>query len=229
MLDVDDFGTLLLSQRVGTKWRDVIKANDKLQKKLFLKPATLEEAKLLGTVNRENSTDPLTGHRFEDITVQNTLATHWRRGDRLKLTHNVLADMAQPKKGISSWERMYITQPPCSASLDVYVHKGARLYPEDPPEDEGYTEEEDHCFRYYEELGLKPLRHIVDVIEREAIRGGFHVDWWHSNFALEGWSPSEDSNIITQRLPDSVYDDYFEWIRWRDRRGYAGQFSVSIN
>lgn len=41
--------TLLLARRVTRKWRDVIQQSDKLQKKLFLKPATLEEALALIT------------------------------------------------------------------------------------------------------------------------------------------------------------------------------------
>ena len=45
-----DFATLLLAQRVSTAWRDFIKDNDNLQKKLFLKPATFKEAVGLGMV-----------------------------------------------------------------------------------------------------------------------------------------------------------------------------------
>ena len=46
-----DCKTLLLAQDVSAKWAQVIKGNTKLQKKLYLVPATFEEAIDLNMVN----------------------------------------------------------------------------------------------------------------------------------------------------------------------------------
>lgn len=209
LLDVDNFKTVLLAQRVSTKWRDVIKTNDKLQKKLFFKPATLEEAKEL-CMGRDCSRFLVSrkiGNRGRVggvCAVMNSLVTNDIDGSTCSCSFKISAKVAQDRDygstGASSWERMYFSQPPCDAALEVCIPEYAES--DDEVHDPRYREmnnQHSNAFVKYKggwepqsyslgKLGDKPLGAILDAVEElYEPEDMASVDWEEMDLSPDGW------------------------------------------
>ncbi|KAK3699971.1 hypothetical protein LTR37_016215 [Vermiconidia calcicola] len=117
-----------VDKRVGPKWRATIKGSPNLQKKLFLQPvANSEEARSLGMVEGDDMLQTRLCHRLHgevtdtellvnthvidlNCTVLNesteTSSTTWTIPRRIRRY------IISARRGIASWEQMFITQPP---------------------------------------------------------------------------------------------------------------------
>lgn len=109
LLYLDSRTLLVAAQRVNIMWRDTIKDSDKLQKKLFFRLATFEEAVTLNIVHEDSWT---TKDESSGMAVQNDLL-HGHKMDRAKevigssFPRSILPDTISARRGKSSWERMY--------------------------------------------------------------------------------------------------------------------------
>ena len=132
LLQVNDLRTLLLAQRVCREWRNVIGTSDQLQKKLFLKPATLQEAEdLCMSCSEPRITLETNNEVATPGAVLNCLVTE-DQGNRhiscFHLSKKMLADIRGGNTADSSWGRMYFSQPPCHAKLLVCIPKDTKDY-----------------------------------------------------------------------------------------------------
>ena len=104
--------TLLLSQRVSVEWRNCIQASAKLQKKLFLLPITFEEALELNMPRDDSmilSIGPGSTYLFNELLVSNVAYAGGDDGGGFQLSEGVILDTVSAHRGISSWERMYLS------------------------------------------------------------------------------------------------------------------------
>ena len=108
-----DVKTLLLSQRVSHKWREVISKTKQLQQKLFIEESTLEEAAALGMTER---TPYHAGPRPSDHAINPLLLGPRpveRRPDptRAVMKFNRLTG-ADGELRPGSWQKMHLSMPP---------------------------------------------------------------------------------------------------------------------
>ena len=116
-----DFKTLLLCQRVSRKFRDVVNDSNKLQTKLFLKPAnSISEAEALGMPNEpqwilSGGEGCTTGQG--PIALLNTnivkvlISEYFGSGPGIALSRRLLPTLSTMRWQASAG-RMYISQPP---------------------------------------------------------------------------------------------------------------------
>lgn len=206
LLDINDLKTLLLVQRVSTKWRAVIQTNDKLQKKLFFTScASFEEAKSLGIVANEDLVDfadePDTDSPATYLKVINTLVFEYvYRHENysildypLKLSNKILPDTMSSRRGVSSWEWMYLTQPPEYGPMVVQhcmVDDDDREVPQRPHSPRlSQTPGTDLALFAYDNDNVEgtPLRYVMDVTEKNVMRKhGFIIKWKDTRFQFCG-------------------------------------------
>ena len=119
-----NFTTLLLAQRVDRRFQQIITSSSSLQKKLFLSPATLEKTGSLCMIE-DNTMVCMEGdwNSLDDdfmIVNSHVLVVTGKRDQeedlrtRSSLSPKILADTISARRGRSSWERMYVSQPPCN-------------------------------------------------------------------------------------------------------------------
>ncbi|KAK3699969.1 hypothetical protein LTR37_016213 [Vermiconidia calcicola] len=120
-----DFKTLLLAQRVSTKRRDLISRSQSCQKKLFFAPVEdFEEAVALDMVSKNALL--LVEERYRcyivtkesHTTLLNTHILYYDKDDQiydwctLRLRRALLRYTPSSRRGKSSWERVFLAQPP---------------------------------------------------------------------------------------------------------------------
>lgn len=196
-----EFKTLLLSQRVSCTWRDTIASSSKLQKKLFLKAAKFEEAKALGMVTEKSLVITEIGEAICE--AERILNTHIITfvGDllhddpedeqtydcRLQLSKDTLPYTISALRGQSSWERMFISQPP-PVAFPLEAFWGEQVM---QPHGRTYWKTSGMSTEFFMDyLGREeePLREIMDEAELTLVRRNGHtVRWSDTIFRLDGW------------------------------------------
>lgn len=194
-----DVRTLLLAQRVNTKWRDIITANKKLQKKLFFKAAEdFEEVLSLGTVGgdvpialdisyrRQGGTEAAV---FNPLITEHAVLENSSEYDGFyrEISDRILPDTISVHRGKSSWERMYLSQPPDTMWCEVVI---TNL---DDKVTQGKAEEGefDRWWSSYCEDDVStcavPMREMMDGIEEGVMRlRGSMTKWKNADLRYDG-------------------------------------------
>ncbi|KAK3690644.1 hypothetical protein LTR37_019046 [Vermiconidia calcicola] len=192
-----DFETLLLAQRVSTEWRDLISRSRSCQKKLFFAPVdNFEEAVALGMVPEDALVvfDEGSWYRKKDkasLTV--LLNMHLLRCEEdvqtrgwcfPHLSRAVLPDTPSSRRGQSSWERMFLTQPPLRPE---YANVAGADKVEKDAEPLQYNATE--C--WLTEGWDAKIRGVMDEVEDEMLTlCGWTTAWTKTFFGIERYSYS---------------------------------------
>lgn len=183
-----DMKTLLLAQRANIQWRNAIATSSKLQKKLFFLPVqSFNEAVSLNMVGNNTVVNVWIRGPPQDIVLPNPLLHDYDVEDEndhiggieekvsersaFHLPLSIVQGMPAFQRGKSSWERMFITQPP-ESSIKVYVeHYSASSAQKVPRSSDLDLHMSSMTIECVEERDLK-LRRIVDEVDKEVCESG---------------------------------------------------------
>lgn len=189
-----DIPSLLSAQAVNWQWFNFITGSTKLQQKLFNVPVeTIEQVVNLGLIQPEDIV--LVDDKFHELlavlntnvvecTVSPRGLTHYSSGP-IKLASNVLPYTISANRGASSWESMFLYQPPkplWRRRLDTFAVMGCDVGPrtlqsEVRPEPGAMVQSEAYVDG--------TMRSILDDVEKDAqLCYGYTVDWRSSELFL---------------------------------------------
>ena len=195
-----DIKTLLLSQRVCTRFRDTVEGSVKLQRKLMFKPPTTEaEAAATGIDDKTMVISRGPG----EVAAVSTCIFHigsssqrYQRGPiRAKLQRHIVRDTPSSRREQGSWERMHVQIPiegwtDCHHRVEMtyVVEKMFRKDDASPT----YLREGDRI--WYDQVCMwnKPFRAAMDEIEDDLLNGhsgrGVEVlhSWSKAEFEIQG-------------------------------------------
>ena len=206
LINVDQ-RTLLLSQRVASKWRDVVQRNHDIQKKLFFIQPTFEEALQLGLVSPSSmvfSPWPQEVILVNSLVIRMGEYTHdgyrsWPHGE----ISNAIA-LEREKGEHGSWERMYArtktmpqdTRLVYGSSVEILVDKVLdrrtdylRDRKTDPRRYRGPREGDVVSTRCKYVWSDRPMRSLMKTVEKHVSETfGVRFDWASARLALNGYA-----------------------------------------
>lgn len=232
-----DSQTLLLSQRTNKRFRDVIKASQRIQKKLYFIQPTFEEAIEYRLITNESLVVSVSS---EDVTLFNPLtfliSNDQRHHPSTGSTQHyaVLRDnIASESLGqwSSSWERMYCrtrathaegTQGLCDFSTLVEDSKIVNPHPRVVREDDG--DDDDNVFEFYEcgDWKRNPLRSAMRKVQANAVGDmGIHFDWAATKLNI--WGTLSTYKVWEKLCHLAHLEGTPEWEKlsiWTDERSF---------
>ena len=161
-------------------------------------PATLDEAKALNMTGEQSLVQLFGLDEFygaEDMVLLNShLFKFDLEFDRygimdlyVELSEKILPDTASVRRGISSWERMYLSQPPME-DVNVCLVKGEKIGKEPPEYEPEYVDDEGRKYAWRFDGGVR-LREIMNEAEETfLVEHGSVVAWTKSWSDLRGWA-----------------------------------------